>query len=95
MFKARPNKPIGERHLGRPRRSGDENIKINLKEVTRNCVISSEYGLLESPCIFGIEPPASKSLKLLLLLILLLLLFFYLFCQSSITFNTFVYILTT
>ena len=56
-FKILTGKPIGKRHLGRPRRRW-EDITMDLKEIgvnTRNWVDSAQA----SPCECGFKPPGS------------------------------------
>ena len=64
-FKILTGTPTGERPLGRPRRTWEDNNRMDLKEIgvnMRNRVNSAQYGgLLESPCECGIEPPGSIS----------------------------------
>ena len=64
-FEMLRGKPTGKRHLGRPERRWEDNIRMNLKEISiyaRNWVDSAEdKGLLESPCERGNEPPGFIS----------------------------------
>ena len=54
-------KPIGKRHLGRPRRRWEDNIRVDLKEICinmRNSVdTAKDMNCLESPFECGIVPP--------------------------------------
>jgi hypothetical protein len=62
-FKILTGKPTGERPLGRPRRRGKDNTRMDLDEVGINAgnwvgsVQDSNYW--ESPCECGIETPGS------------------------------------
>ena len=54
-------KPTVKRHLGRPRRIWEDNMRMDLKEIginARNLVSSAkDRDYLESPCDCVIEPP--------------------------------------
>ena len=64
-FKILTGKPTKKRPLGRPRRSWDNSIRMDFKEIyikSRNWVDSAQdRGLLESPCECGIQPLSSIS----------------------------------
>ena len=63
-FKILTGKPTGERPLGRPRRRWEDNIRITLRDRYKCGELGwfgSGYGLLESPCECGIEPPGFIS----------------------------------
>ena len=50
-FKFLTRKPTGKRPLGRPRRTWEDNVRMNLKEIginTRNLADSAQHS--ESPC---------------------------------------------
>ena len=51
------------RPLGRPRRRSEDSIRKDLKETgpnMRNLIDGTkDKGLLESPCVYGLEPPGS------------------------------------
>ena len=61
-FKILTGTPTGKRTLGRPRRRWEDNIRMDLEEIsTTNWVDLTREGLLETPCEWGIEPPGSIS----------------------------------
>ena len=59
-FKILTGKPTGKRHLGRPRRRWEDNIRMNLEEIGINAdnwvdsAQDKEY--LASPCECGVDP---------------------------------------
>ena len=60
-FKILTGTPKGKRHLGRPRRRWEDNIRIDLKAIginTRNWVVTAED---KDYCECSIEPPGSIS----------------------------------
>jgi hypothetical protein len=53
-FKILTGKPEGKRSLGRPRRSWEDNIRMDLKEIginTRNWVDSVRIGIIGEPLL--------------------------------------------
>ena len=63
-FKILIGKSTGERPSGRPKHRWEDNIRMDLKEICQFEELSwfdSRYGLLESHCECGIEPPGSIS----------------------------------
>ena len=54
-------KPTGKRFLVRPRCRWEDNITMELKELYVDTINRLKKGLLESPYIYGIEPPGSIS----------------------------------
>ena len=53
-FKILSGKPEGKRSLGRPRRSWEDNIRMDLKEIginTRNWVDSVRIGIIGEPLL--------------------------------------------
>ena len=51
-FKIFKGSPAGKRHLGRPRRRWEDNIRINLKEIainTRNGLIRLRIEIIREP----------------------------------------------
>ena len=52
-------KPTGKRLLGRPRRRWEDNVRMDLEEISISASNWVDSGLLESHCECGIEPPGS------------------------------------
>ena len=62
LSKLLAGKPTERRPLGRPRRRGKDNIRMDLEEIginAGNWVDWVDSELLESPCECGVEPPGS------------------------------------
>ena len=51
------NKCAGKRPLGRPRRSWEDNVRIDLKEIG----VNTKNWIDSTPCEYYIEPPCSIS----------------------------------
>ena len=63
-YKILTGKPTGNRHLGKPRRRWEDNMRMNFKEIginTSNWLGSLRIGIIGSPCECGFEPLGSLS----------------------------------